>query len=201
MSDDLQLNSLDRFSKNSDRLILEEHSSCEVPAGCGGVVMRWRNPNDGLPVVFYGNYAAKSEVLVDGQLVPSSRTIIPVGEHSLAIKLTEIGSPRLFIWWTELDIPREDNIYVLSATTTPDSGWKMSQDVHEDDLRSWALPGFDDETWSTMSTSGVDIETLGDDVKWRYQIREGYPYTRFDLPPSGGTVWIRKRFVVEEPAL
>ena len=44
MPDELRLNSLDRFRKQSPRLVLEEHGHCEVPAGCGGVVLRWRNP-------------------------------------------------------------------------------------------------------------------------------------------------------------
>jgi sulfatase modifying factor 1 len=28
--------------------VLEAHSHCEVPAGCGGVVLQWRNPSAGL---------------------------------------------------------------------------------------------------------------------------------------------------------
>jgi hypothetical protein len=43
------LNSLDRFRKHPGQLVLEEHGHCEVPAGCGGVVLRWRNPNPSPP--------------------------------------------------------------------------------------------------------------------------------------------------------
>jgi hypothetical protein len=43
-SDDVRLNSLDAFTKKSPRFILEEHGGGEVPAGCGGVVLRWINP-------------------------------------------------------------------------------------------------------------------------------------------------------------
>ena len=46
--DDLRLNELQRYRKTSSRLALEVHSHCEVPAGCGGVVLRWRRP--GAPV-------------------------------------------------------------------------------------------------------------------------------------------------------
>ena len=41
---DLRLNELERFRKTSSRLALEAHSHCEVPAGCGGVVLRWTRP-------------------------------------------------------------------------------------------------------------------------------------------------------------
>ena len=46
-----QLNSLERFRKRSPRLLLEQYDSCEVPAGCGGVVLRWRDPHAARPVV------------------------------------------------------------------------------------------------------------------------------------------------------
>src|SRR5437763_2980929 len=51
MSDEQQVNSLERFRKRSGRLVLEEHGHCEVPAGCGGVVLRWRNPLATIPLI------------------------------------------------------------------------------------------------------------------------------------------------------
>ena len=47
---ELKLNSISRSSKQSPRLVLEEHGHCEVPAGCGGVVLRWRGHDDPIPV-------------------------------------------------------------------------------------------------------------------------------------------------------
>jgi hypothetical protein len=47
MSGEQRLNSLDRFRKQPGRLVLEEHSHCQVPAGCGGGVLRRRNPQEG----------------------------------------------------------------------------------------------------------------------------------------------------------
>src|SRR5687768_6072864 len=55
---DLKLNGLSRYAKESPRLVLEEYGHCEVPAGCGGVVLRWRNPDQPIPMVvhsFSGN--------------------------------------------------------------------------------------------------------------------------------------------------
>ncbi|MCP5093519.1 MAG: hypothetical protein GY949_21640 [Gammaproteobacteria bacterium] len=85
MSNDLRLNSLDRFEKNSERLVLEEHGHCEVPAGCGGVVLRWFNPNSGVPVIFHGGLADRLTIYVDEVQADSGRVIVPYGEHLLAI--------------------------------------------------------------------------------------------------------------------
>jgi len=45
MTRNLRLNGIDRFVKSSPHLHLEEYDSCEVPSGCGGVVLRWTNIN------------------------------------------------------------------------------------------------------------------------------------------------------------
>lgn len=47
MPDNLKLNTLDRFTKQPGLLALQESSHCEVPAGCGGVVLRWIDPRAG----------------------------------------------------------------------------------------------------------------------------------------------------------
>ena len=47
----LRINKLHRFAKHSPRLVLHEYSHCEVPAGCGGVVLRWLDPATGRPCV------------------------------------------------------------------------------------------------------------------------------------------------------
>ncbi len=51
-SDELKLNTIGRFVKRSPCLALEQHNHCEVPAGCGGVVLRWFNPSRGIPILF-----------------------------------------------------------------------------------------------------------------------------------------------------
>ena len=86
----LKLNSLGRYGKNNSRLLLEEHSHCEVPAGCGGVVLRWRNPNSGLLFMLHFFSAGKATLLLDGKTVPSARPLIPFGEHVLSLAVTDI---------------------------------------------------------------------------------------------------------------
>ncbi|MFX0095185.1 MAG: hypothetical protein ACFFBD_25855, partial [Candidatus Hodarchaeota archaeon] len=80
----LRLNSLSRYSKKSARLILEEYSHCEIPAGCGGVVLRWIDPREkvyfNLERVICGSY----EIFLDGDPPPKYSTPnLEYGEHVL----------------------------------------------------------------------------------------------------------------------
>src|SRR5512135_2178963 len=88
MSDDLRLNSIERFTKQSPRLVLEQHSHCEVPAGCGGVVLRWRDPAAGVPLIMRLYAAGESTSLLDGRPPPSARSIVPFGPHVFGFTVT-----------------------------------------------------------------------------------------------------------------
>ena len=88
--DELRLNSLSRFSKRSSRLHLEEHGHCEVPAGCGGVVLRWINPAIGIPVVLRIHSPGKVLLLIDGISPASSRPLIAPGKRILAAELNDV---------------------------------------------------------------------------------------------------------------
>jgi hypothetical protein len=87
--DDLRLNSLDRFTKKSPRFILEEHSHCEVPAGCGGVVLRWINPAAGLPVLIDFFHPAEARVAIDGTPVTTAHLLLAPGRHVLSIEFPD----------------------------------------------------------------------------------------------------------------
>lgn len=50
---DLVVNDLSRYEKSSARLVLEDYSSCEVPAGCGGGILRWIDPREALPLTLH----------------------------------------------------------------------------------------------------------------------------------------------------
>lgn len=86
---DLKLNSIDRYTKSSPRFLLEEHSHCEVPAGCGGAVLRWRDPRHEVPVLMkIAVLGGKSQgVLVDGTPPRTSRDLYPPGRHEVMIDL------------------------------------------------------------------------------------------------------------------
>jgi len=86
---ELKLNSLGRYGKGGgSRLVLEEHGHCEVPAGCGGAVLRWRNPNSGLLFLLHG--FGNDEILLDGVSPSSARLLVPFGEHVLSLAVTEL---------------------------------------------------------------------------------------------------------------
>src|SRR5262249_6025263 len=87
---ELKLNSLARYSKTSPLFILEEHGHCEVPAGCGGVVLRWRNPQRGVPVTMWLYAGGGCRVYLDGKVTTSGRPVVPFGEHVLAFAATGV---------------------------------------------------------------------------------------------------------------
>ena len=81
-----KLNGPDRYRKRSPRLVLEEHSHCEVPAGCGGVVLRWINADREITVQIRLYATVEGATLtIDGAAPPSSRALLARGDHVLAI--------------------------------------------------------------------------------------------------------------------
>src|SRR5438132_10346894 len=82
---DLKLNSLGRYGKGSSRVVLEEHGHCEVPAGCGGAVLRWRDPNAGLLFLVQLFAAGPSKMFIDGKEPASGWPLIPFGDHVVSI--------------------------------------------------------------------------------------------------------------------
>src|SRR6185369_4705197 len=94
---DLKLNSLGRYGKGSSRLLLEEHGHCEVPAGCGGVVLRWRNPAAALPVVIHLDSPSELTWLLDGTAPPAARLDLTPGKHVVAftLKNADLAGPLL----------------------------------------------------------------------------------------------------------
>ncbi|MFO0549512.1 MAG: hypothetical protein U0271_14060 [Polyangiaceae bacterium] len=93
MDDDeaLSLNTLHRFSKRSPRLVLEEYSHCEVPAGCGGVVLRWMDKSGARPCRLEVTTLGGSDVWLDEQRQRSSLVSISPGHHEIWILVTELG--------------------------------------------------------------------------------------------------------------
>ena len=75
-----RLNSLSRYTKESDRLVLDSYS-----AGCGGIVLRWRDPNEGMPIRFNLAATSMTELFLDGQPIKRA-TIMAPGEHVMAIR-------------------------------------------------------------------------------------------------------------------
>src|SRR6516225_2573710 len=89
---DLRLNELERFRKTSSRLALEAHSHCEVPAGCGGVVLRWTRPGAPLGVAFSKYFAQPVDDLsLDGKKLAEQRAPVTPGTHVVSFTIDAAG--------------------------------------------------------------------------------------------------------------
>src|SRR5262245_31746736 len=97
-NDDLRLNSLGRFRKSTSRLTLEAYSSCEVPAGCGGVVLRWRRSGAPILVSFFAHGDGKViGCFLDGEPLHQQRTLVQQGTHVLSFVADEPGSEGIIL--------------------------------------------------------------------------------------------------------
>jgi len=208
MSDEQQLNSLSRFRKQSGRLVLEEHSHCEVPAGCGGVVLRWRNPYAALPVSIHIYSAAPATCSFDGVEVQIGRMDLAIGLHVLALAIETVDLSAGLISFVLRHEPKDYQrgktaqtvdrpLNVLSAA---DGSWKYSLSIP---AVEWTSVSFDDRDWQGLTRTSPPMLKQSD---------EGYYASRrcFELGavclglPSGkhpkrGKVWIRKVFEVSAP--
>jgi hypothetical protein len=192
--DDLNLNSLDRFSKRSERLLLEQYGSCEVPAGCGGAVLRWRNPADGLPLVFSTVLDANVTILVDSQPLSGSCLIVPPGDHILVAHFTDIkreSGPLLFSVSDGAVAKSSDNVkYVLKSAA--DGTWLATISAPEGN--DWTTADYDDSDWLALTEEeGFHPESLEANWKWRYGRKIEHGVVPLAIP-SGGQLWLRKRF-------
>jgi len=124
--DDLKINTLHRFAKHSARLVLHEYSHCEVPAGCGGVVLRWMDPARGRPVTVR---VAKGDVWIDGVELEVSHTQLVPGMHLLAVHGRDV-QPRVTLDGDVRELPLVN--------------WRCTQ---ADPGPGWQAVAFDDRSW------------------------------------------------------
>ena len=108
MTDDdsagLRLNRLHRFKKTSARLALEVHSHCEVPAGCGGVVLRWRAVDEPVGVRFFVQLGRKDfTATVDGAALTEMRTTLSPGAHVLTLAFAASSATQHLLCEATLD--------------------------------------------------------------------------------------------------
>jgi hypothetical protein len=206
--DDLKLNSLSRFKKNSPKLILEEYSHCEVPAGCGGAVLRWRNPDVDVPVPIwvYVLPLEESEISLDGKPLSTGRLLLSFGEHVLTIHATHIDPAHGFLAFHAIynegeeyfrpRLSRKSGVTV-GVFSTPDGTWLYSAKRPADP--EWTQPEFDHSDWTPMVEK--PFEETGEKGRTFYIVRQ---MTRTGAKPLGiaentNEVWIRKVFTVERP--
>jgi hypothetical protein len=167
--EDLRLNTLHRFAKHSPRLTLQEYSHCEVPAGCGGAVLRWVDPRRGIPVRVRVIVLGEAETWLDGKQLPGGYTRIESGAHVIALHVTKLG--RAAWEHNASSVPRP---VPLIVSVFADGGPNQGGGGIADDLlerarrveRRWtsvkpapefAATGFDDRTWRVLGPAAEDL--------------------------------------------
>jgi hypothetical protein len=157
MADGQPINSLDRFRKQPGRLVLEAYSHCEVPAGCGGVVLRWRNPRAALPVNIHVYTPVVVACFLDGDELRSTRVDLAIGRHALAFALPDVDLSAALLMFAAVHTPRqphgtplpdviEEPLKVLSQD---DGTWKFALAPPAED--AWKTLSFDDGDWPALA--------------------------------------------------
>lgn len=200
---ELKLNSISRFSKQSPHLVLEEHGACEVPAGCGGVILRWRGSHDPVPVKLWLFARGEHQLFMDGEALTSGRPLIAPGEHVLAGRLDRSPNGELVLLVAGTADHEPYNLRVTPGTTPaaslsllslPDGSWRYTTVEPPDD--AWMRPGYDDDTWPAMIQQKLPEPTPQSmDDYWIRQLQE-----RGAQPPGiegqANAVWLRKTFAL-----
>lgn len=203
--DDLRINSAERFQKaEKSRLLLEEHSHCEVPAGCGGVVLRWVDPAAGLPIVLGVRAPTPLEVYLDGERVDSARITVSFGEHLLALGFSaaeveaEEPVPPLLLCGAQHDERGGDERRPVAALLSrADGSWRVTRSAPAGD--GWRRDlAFDDGDWEPLrSTKLASVPTQS---AWAYEQLSTLGAVPLALPPRpAGALWLRKRFRLDAP--
>jgi hypothetical protein len=186
---ELKLNSIDRYVKESPNFVLEEHSHCEVPAGCGGVVLRWRNPMAPVPVKLQLWLSVDSHAAyIDGGAPSSSRPSIRPGGHVLMIaaKLqARQAANLLFRAVADLDSP------TTILTSQPYENWRWTD--AEPAREAWEQTDFDPSEWNVLKGA-----VLSEHVREVYLVRRLLDAGAVALttPRLAGAIWIRTTFDV-----
>jgi hypothetical protein len=199
---DLKLNSI-RYVKESPGLVLEEHGHCEVPAGCGGVILRWRERSR-IPIEFWLHTGASKTVYLDGKAVTTGRPLVAPGKHVLALHFARIepgdGVLMAACIYDEKQFrnvrfnpPSGRTFRMLSLA---DGTWKYTTETPLDD--SWMMPVYDDSRWRPMSPRDLP-KPAEDDRAAAHRIKhiEGLGGQGLGIDEPAGALLVRRAFTLE----
>jgi hypothetical protein len=172
MADEQALNSLGQFRKQSGRLVLEAHSHCEVPAGCGGVVLRWRNPRAARPVTLHVYTPAPASLWLDGARLETARPDLAPGKHVVAFALEDVNLiGGLLLFAAAHDPGREQATppggvieRPLVVVTANDGTWKYTL---VPPAEAWQALAFDDSAWPALIWVPTPRLEPGADGTWQ----------------------------------
>ncbi|WP_020468270.1 hypothetical protein [Zavarzinella formosa] len=155
MADEQHLNSLNRFRKRSSKLVLEQHSHCEVPAGCGGAILRWRNPFAGRCVRVRTYPGHSIHEYLDGRELKDRMMDLSPGKHVYALKTDDQASadPVVMFHLESIgklngSLPGDVNEQAIKIVSSPSGHWRHAASPPETD--DWLQTGFDDSAWKPL---------------------------------------------------
>jgi hypothetical protein len=198
----LRLNTLHRFSKHSPRLLLQEYSHCEVPAGCGGVVLRWIEREGGLPAILRMAALGPIRCWLDDRELISSTLELHAGEHVLALEVTELPRSNTPIA-VRLDVNLPNNSTTL-LRSAEDSRWWVTI---AEPSGAWSGLGYDAAAhhW-TRALAHPDHEAeVPQDQRWRWSSLTREPYANRPQIPAAARplalpstrAWLRCEFTLD----
>lgn len=163
--DDLRLNELNRYRKTSSKLALEVHGSCEVPAGCGGAVLRWRRPGANIGLVLLSYVKGLSHgPWIDGQRLTEQRISVAPGEHTLALIVDKPGKEGFLLLRLGLQ-PLIASALRPEVVSQADGRWRV---MTQEPPAGWLEPGFDDSGFQPLVAAQVPQPS--DTQKWTWQM-------------------------------
>lgn len=195
--DDTKQNTLSRYEKRSPDLALLEYSHCEVPAGCGGAVLRWVDPRAEVPLLLRLDATAPCAVRLDGAPIVSSRVSPAPGPHILAFLLARAESGEAALLFSASPDSAAKDRRVREAVeraafcSVPGPAWRISavEPVHD----AWMREGFDDAAWSPAEAIALPGAPNASWIR-RELLEQGV--RAIGLRGARGPLWIRRRFVV-----
>lgn len=207
---DKELNSLDRFRKQSPRLVLEQHSHCEVPAGCGGVVLRWRNPFAALPLLVHLYSPGKAELFADGRAVENTGLDLEPGPHVFAFSVEGVDRAGGLFMFAAVHNPQRAHKQMPPGVT--EAAWKLISApdgtfrATADDLAEssdWRGLDYDDSAWTPLTRSLPSPQlSWGQPGSRQAHWCNEHKATFLALPKPGegsGRVWVRRKCVIFAP--
>jgi hypothetical protein len=189
--DDLRINTLHRFAKHSPRIILHEYSHCEVPAGCGGVVLRWIAPEQGSPAELrLSTLRSRTTTWFDGDKLETSLFMLKPGGHVVAVHLRSEDASRVQPFTFQIHYDRRGRPDVLARSSPV---WRAVTTRPPDD---WSARDFDDRGWPPPPL--ITDEELAALDKWP---REYYGRDRaqgMQVFAVASELWLRVAFIAPE---
>lgn len=185
----LKLNDLDRYRKRSASLILQEYSHCEVPAGCGGVVLRWVDLDEAVPLTVYAAAVGGVTLSLDGVATRAALVTVPLGDHVVGMHVrggqAEVTTVQVAGVFRPNPLGHETAAHQVLLCSLGDSPWRATT---REPAAGWDAPGFDDHAWRELSALAP---SSSDALRWSRREAERYGAVALGLPSHRGPLWVR----------